>query len=144
MNITPKRLGNGNGAPRTRIDSSHGSAMTTPAPRSTDRRDMVRTKVPGTPFCGRSVSDMCSGPSLVSWVERHDDWPAPVEELRAGHDCLDQRIELIAGCPHPRLHVRNDRIIGQLERAAKRIRQQLAADVFEEVLLPLRLDVGLD
>src|SRR3954469_10332192 len=121
MNITPKRLGNGNGAPRTRIDSSHGNAMTTPAPRSTERRDMVRTNVPGMRFCGRSVSDISRGPSLVSWVERHGDRSAPVEELRAGHDCLDQRTELIAGRPHPRLHFRNDRIIGQLERPAKGI-----------------------
>src|SRR5438045_9142379 len=82
--------------------------------------------------------------SLVSWVKRHGDRPAAVEELRAEDDCLDQGTELIARGTHPRLHVRHDRIIGQLQRAAKGIRQQLAADVLEEVLLTLRLDVGLD
>jgi hypothetical protein len=32
--------------------------MTTPAPRNTDRREMVRAKVLGVLFCGKSFSDM--------------------------------------------------------------------------------------
>jgi len=32
--------------------------MTTPAPRSTDRREMVWANVRGTLFCGKSFSDM--------------------------------------------------------------------------------------
>ena len=64
MNMTPKRFGKGAGAPRTRTDSSHGSAMTTPAPRNTARREMVRANVPGILFCGKSFSDMYP-PSLV-------------------------------------------------------------------------------
>jgi hypothetical protein len=63
MNMTPKRWGKGAAAvaavaPKTRTDSSHGSAMTTPAPRNTARRETVRANVRGTRFCGKSFSDM--------------------------------------------------------------------------------------
>src|SRR6185503_15413103 len=67
-----------------------------------------------------------------------------VEELLAGNDCLDQGTESIASGAHSRLHLLNDRVIGQLQRPAEGIGQQFAADVFKEVLLTLRLDVGLD
>src|SRR5260370_40994221 len=68
-------------APKTGMDSSQGRAMTTPAPRNIVRReirsrcDFIRSFI---------TSSLCkTAPSAL------------VQELRAGHDCLDHRGETI-------------------------------------------------
>src|SRR3954471_5476296 len=46
MKTTPKRLGGGAAvAPQTETDSSHGSAIVTPAPRRKTRRDVFRSRI---------------------------------------------------------------------------------------------------
>src|SRR5690349_10155086 len=114
MNITAKRLGKGPAAPavsaaapQTGIDSSHGRAMVTPAPRRKILRD-------GCDF-GISISSCCCGYF----------GPAPGGELRAGDDALDQCVEPVAVggelCPH----VFECRLVGQHQASSERVGQHL-------------------
>jgi hypothetical protein len=63
MNMTAKRFGDGVGviaAPNAGSDSRNGRAIATPAPRSMERREIVRSKVRGILFWGISLFDIYS------------------------------------------------------------------------------------
>src|SRR5690242_9206986 len=114
MKITPNRLGNAAPAgvsPNARNDSSHGSAMVTPAPRSTARREM-RSAILFRRF-GISI------PSMLRRTLRpcrfHHRPAALVAELRAAHDTLHQRREPVAVGRHPAAHLLHQGLVGKLQ-----------------------------
>src|SRR5690349_7543468 len=89
MNTTAKRLGSGPvfvAAPQTGIDSSHGSAIVTPAPRRKTLRDGCD---PGMLF-----------PFLYGAFG-----PAPIQKLGTRDDALDQRPEMISIGGQPGAHL---------------------------------------
>src|SRR5262245_42876530 len=104
MNRTANRLGNGVGSPagaasaappQTGIDSSHGRAIPTPAPRRMVRRSIFAGRdVMGTSWSGVvRIEGGSDGPS--NKTKRIDSLArivpaAPVEEQGAGDDRLDQ------------------------------------------------------
>src|SRR5688572_24770987 len=100
MKSTAKRLGKGElgVAANADMDSSHGNAMVTPAPRRTVRRD-----------------------SLISLAFLHG--RAFLQELRAGDDGLDQRAESIVIRRELRVHPLDERLIRQQKRAAQGVYQ---------------------
>src|SRR5690242_4697258 len=111
MNRTAKRFGNAAGAvvsAKTGRDSSHGKAMVTPAPARTLRREM-----PSADFFVRM--GILFRPSLV-------------HELRAGNDCLYQRSEAITIGREHASHPLHGGLVGQHQRPAKAVGQQLPAE----------------
>src|SRR5215471_8107084 len=128
MNRTPKRLGYGASA-NAGSDSSHGSAMVTPAPRSTVRREMRRD----------ISATSCLGCRLQAGGLRYF-----VQELRAGNNGINQGGEAVVARREAALHTVDQRIVGELQRAAEAIDEQLARNVVDEVLLAALANVCLD
>src|SRR3569832_2187263 len=128
MKRTAKRFGYADGAfvsANAISDSSHGSPMATPAPRRMVRRespfDFVR-------------SDMLFPPLLFL--------RAPLRaELRTRHNRVHQRAEAIAVGAQRLLHLVDRRLNAKHERPSQRVRQQLTAEVVEEVVLTMLADV---
>src|SRR5215467_3384456 len=131
MNSTPKRLGYAPGevvAPKTGMDSSHGRAMATPAPRRIVRREMgsvnllVRAGMLfGLPFRGIRTSS--------------------VDELRAGDNGFHQLAEAVAVGGEDGSHTFHCDFVGEHQRTAKSIGEQLAAEVIDKIILAVFADV---
>src|SRR5204862_5192924 len=101
-------------------DSSQGSAIVTPAPASTLRREMPR-------------EDFLIRLRILIHLS--------VQELRAGDNDLYQGREAITARRQRGRHLFDDRFVGELQRAAKSVGEQLAAQIVQEVVLPMRADV---
>src|SRR5882672_4759221 len=113
MKMTPKRFGKVDW-PKTGMDSSHGNAMVTPAPRRTARREM-RLLDFGVRF-GILITFLLSG---IQGLIYHASF---IQELGAGDDCLDQRTEAITIRRQFSLHALNGGLIRQLKRPPERVR----------------------
>ena len=136
MNSTPKRFGKAAGdgvSANACSDSSHGSAMVTPAPRSTVRREMRWAEFV------RSIGHLIH---LSVALGRFRSRTAFVQELRAGDDGLHQRSEAIAVRRQLGLHALDQRLVGELQRAVQSVGQQFPAEIVDEVLLAMLADVG--
>src|SRR5581483_8175274 len=125
MNSTANRLGKDPGAvtsAKAGSDSSQGSAMVTPAPARIRRREML-------------FADFLIRLGILVDLS--------VQKLRAGDDGLDQRSKAIAARGQGCGHLLDQRLVGELERAAERIGEQFAADVVDEILLPVLANIFL-
>src|SRR5690349_14969758 len=126
MNSTAKRLGKAGADPvsaNAESEGSHGSAMVTPAPRRTARREILGAEL-------RVGSGMLTTfPGLLRiWIHARIEYAA-VEELRAGDDSLYQGIEAVSVGGQARLHFLHEEFVGEQERAVQSVRQQLAAEI---------------
>src|SRR5215475_8507181 len=130
MKSTPKRLGNGEEelvSAKAGSDSSQGSAMVTPAPYNSLRRvrpcdfsvrlDMGLTDLRRTTF---------------------------VAELTAVDNGFDHWGEAVFMRRKRGPHLLHRWIVGEQQRATERVRQQLAAEIVDEVVLAIIANVGLD
>src|SRR5581483_8611569 len=144
MKSTPKRFGivaapaaasatapaDSGVAPQTGMDSSHGSAIVTPTPRKKVRRDIWKPR------------DFCRDDSLILPVLLCEHIMASlVEELRTGHDILDQRVKPVAVRGELRMQVGNGCLIRKNQSAPQRVDEHLAAEIVHEILLAMRPDV---
>src|SRR5262249_22706358 len=132
MKITPTRFGGAAVAPVSAnigSDSSHGRAMVTPAPRSTVRREMAEADL-------RRLD--------MSFTFRRGWCSTFIAELWTGYDGLDHRMEAVAIGGERGAHLIDQRLVGEQQRAAERVDEQLAAHVVEKVVLAAFANVGLD
>src|SRR5437867_11500806 len=109
MNSTPNRFGNpapGVVSAKAGSDSSHGRAMVTPAPRSTVRREMRLAD------CGFPTGILFTFLSLGIQASF-------VEELRTRNDEVHDRREPVTARHQSGLHSLDQRLIGELQRAAE-------------------------
>src|SRR3954447_12166073 len=132
MNSTPKRFGN---APPVVVsakagsDSSQGNAIATPAPRR-----MVRREIRSTDFF--VCLDMLF--TFLLWG-----FDAPfVQELGTGHDGFHQWTDTVAVSGGGVSHLQDGGLVRKHQRAAQRVREQLAADIVDELVLAVFADVG--
>src|SRR5215471_16420779 len=131
MNSTPKRLGYAPGevvAPKTGMDSSHGSAMATPAPRRIVRREMG------------SVDLLVRAGMLFSLPFRGIG-TSSVDKLRAGDNGFHQLAEVVAIGGEDGSHAFHCDFVGEHQRTAKSIGEQFAAEVIDEIILAMLADV---
>src|SRR4051812_38842569 len=66
-----------------------------------------------------------------------------VEELRAGDDRFDHWVEMIAAGRKFLAHAGDDGIVGGEERATQRVREQLAAEILDKLVLHFRAEISL-
>ncbi len=121
-NTTAEALGEGGVAvvvsAKAGSDCSQGRAMVTPAPRSTARREILREVM----FIHLSLSSGSLGVRT-----------SLVQELRAGDDRLHQFGTICSRSPARRASMRStSQLVGELQRAVQRIRQQFAAEVIHD------------
>ena len=104
------------------------------------------------PRGGRSAGSPASVRLGSSWPRsrRHRDHSAVfgfdplVPELRAGDDRLDQAAEAAAVGRQPRSHGVDRRVVRRDQAPPEGVGQQLAAEVVDELLAALRLEVGAE
>src|SRR3954454_6292897 len=108
MNSTPKRFGNGSGAAlaaNAGSDSSHGSAMVTPAPASTLRR-----VIPWTDFFVLSGILSASHLGGFTYIRIRT---SLVHELRTRDNCLHHPRETVAIRGQRGLHAVHRHVVGE-------------------------------
>src|SRR5688572_18779362 len=118
MKSTAKRLGKGElgVAAKADMDSSHGRAMVTPAPRRTVRRD-----------------------SFISLAFLHR--RALFQELGAGDDGIDQRAELISVRRKLCVHPLDERLIRQQQGSPQSVYEHFTTKVVQKVFFAIFADV---
>ena len=135
MKSTANRFGNGEEDvwANADIDSSHGSAMVTPAPRRTVRRDSFIS----IPFLLRVALGLLLARAA----------PRPVrtflQELRARYNRFYKRAESITVRRHPVVHALDQRLVREEQRAAQRVHEHFTTKVVQKVFFPVGLDVAL-
>src|SRR5690348_2939640 len=119
-------------SPKAGMDSSHGSAIATPAPRRTARREMR--------------SDFFLRFAIFPPLLRRRTYfrfrTPLVPELRALDDGLHQRLEAIPARRQRTLHILYQRLIGKHQGAFQRERHQLPAQIVDEVVRSEERRVG--
>src|SRR3954470_7174722 len=126
MKTTAKRLGASVVAPQTGRDSSHGSAMVTPAPRRNIRRDGCDLLMLLT-FRGRALFEHATGP-----------------KLRTSNDRVDQGLETIVVGGELAAEFFEGRLVGEDQAAAEGIGEQFAAEVVDEIVPAMLADEGAE
>src|SRR5437868_4517730 len=88
-------------------------------------------------------ADERAGPNSSSFpsLGRNRLGAALVEELATGDDALDGRLEAVAAGREPAVHVLDQRLVGDQQAAPERVREQLAAEVVDEIGLAVIADV---
>ena len=141
MNSTAKRFGTRRttvraaaSAPQTGIDSSHGSAIATPAPRRKVRRRDSRAALIRCEL--RSIRALHSSATLLRRARRG-------QKLRAGRRSSRPALsKSIARAPRVPAHLASRSGSSEsMQAAAQRIGQQFAAEVVDEIVLPMLADI---
>src|SRR5690348_11353900 len=129
MNRTANRLGyvTGFASPKQGSDSSSGSAIVTPTPRSTVRREIV------------SEDFLVRRAILIAFL-RPEFRDSSVQKLFARHNALHHRPKPIVVVGQCGMHLLDGRLIGKHERSPQGIGEQFPAKVIDKIVLPVPAD----
>src|SRR4051794_28578346 len=125
INTTPNRFGVSVVAPQTGIDSSHGSAIVTPAP----RRNILRDDF-----------DLL----MLLTFRRVGIGRPPVAKLWTPHDRIDQGLKTMIVRGERAADVFQRGLVGKDQAATQCVREELAAEISDEIVLPVLADIGAD